>query len=179
MKQYYKIIDGQDVFYKDPLIIDGMQVFNPSEAQILAAGWSEYIPVEEEPTAEELLEEAINNKLQEIKDYDESDSVNSITVNEVDLWIPADKRAVLKTSVDAYKALGIDNVTKVWEGTEYTATCDEWLYMINSVEVYASECFNTTQRHINAVKQLTTISDVDNYDYTIGYPDKLTFNIIS
>lgn len=41
---YYKIIDGQTVFYKDPLIIDGMQIYNPSEELILAAGWMEYTP---------------------------------------------------------------------------------------------------------------------------------------
>lgn len=44
MKQYYKIIDGQMVFYKDPLIVDGMQIYNPSEELIKAAGWMEYTP---------------------------------------------------------------------------------------------------------------------------------------
>lgn len=44
MKQYYKIIDGKEVFYKDPLIVDGMQIYNPSEELILAAGWMEYTP---------------------------------------------------------------------------------------------------------------------------------------
>ena len=41
---YYKIIDGKTVFYKDPLIVDGMQIYNPSEELILAAGWMEYTP---------------------------------------------------------------------------------------------------------------------------------------
>lgn len=44
MKQYYKIIDGQTVFYKDPLIVDGMQIYNPSDELIKAAGWMEYTP---------------------------------------------------------------------------------------------------------------------------------------
>lgn len=44
MKQYYKIIDGQTVFYKDPLIVDGMQIYNPSEELIKTAGWMEYTP---------------------------------------------------------------------------------------------------------------------------------------
>lgn len=42
--RYYKIIDGQTVFYKDPLIIDGMQIYNPSDELIKAAGWMEYTP---------------------------------------------------------------------------------------------------------------------------------------
>lgn len=41
---YFKIIDGHTVFYKDPLIVDGMQIYNPSEELILAAGWVEYTP---------------------------------------------------------------------------------------------------------------------------------------
>ena len=44
MKQYYKEIDGKEVFYKDPLIVDGMQIYNPSEELLLAAGWMEYTP---------------------------------------------------------------------------------------------------------------------------------------
>lgn len=42
--RYYKIIYGQTVFYKDPLIIDGMQIYNPSEELIKTAGWMEYTP---------------------------------------------------------------------------------------------------------------------------------------
>lgn len=43
-KRYYKTIDGVTIFYKDPLIIDGMQIYNPSEELLLAAGWLEYTP---------------------------------------------------------------------------------------------------------------------------------------
>jgi len=49
MRQYYKIIDGKTVFYKDPLIVDGMQIYNPSEELLIAAGWMEYTPPEPEP----------------------------------------------------------------------------------------------------------------------------------
>lgn len=41
---YYKIIDNKMVFYKDPLIVDGMQIYNPSEELIKTAGWMEYTP---------------------------------------------------------------------------------------------------------------------------------------
>ena len=32
--------------FTNPLIVDGMKVFNPSEAQLLAAGYKKYIPAE-------------------------------------------------------------------------------------------------------------------------------------
>lgn len=49
MKQYYKIIDGQTVFFKNPLIVGEMQIINPSEEILLTAGWLEYVPPEPEP----------------------------------------------------------------------------------------------------------------------------------
>lgn len=64
MKQYYKEIDGKMVFYKDPLIVGGMQIYNPSEELLLAAGWMEYTPpptpepepyVKYEPYTEEVV----------------------------------------------------------------------------------------------------------------------------
>ena len=42
--RYYKEIDGVTVFYRDPLVVDGMQIYNPSEELLLAAGWMEYTP---------------------------------------------------------------------------------------------------------------------------------------
>ena len=49
MKQYYKIINGQTVFFTNPLVVGEMQIINPSEEILLAAGWLEYIPPEPEP----------------------------------------------------------------------------------------------------------------------------------
>lgn len=69
MKKYYKIIDGKTVFFREPLIVDGMQIFNPSEELILAAGWQEYIPPEPEPidtTKYEPYEEEVVAKLKQL-----------------------------------------------------------------------------------------------------------------
>lgn len=72
MKQYYKIIDGETVFYHDPLKVNGMQIYNPSEELILAAGWMEYTPPptpEPEPidyTVYEPDEYAIVEKLKQL-----------------------------------------------------------------------------------------------------------------
>lgn len=71
MKQYYKIIDGKTVFYKDPLIVDGMQIYNPSDELLIAAGWMEYIapptpPIDDtkyEPYTEDVVAK-IKNMLQ-------------------------------------------------------------------------------------------------------------------
>lgn len=178
-KKYYKIEDGKTIFYNGGIIVlNDRQIINPTKEQLLEAGWMIYVePPVPKPTPAQRLKEAKDIKLSEITSYDESSDVNGIIVNGNRVWIPADKRAILKTSVDAYKALGIESITKVWEGTEYTATADQWLYMIAKVEVYASECYNTTARHKAAVEALDSIDDVEEYDYTLNYPDMLEFNI--
>ena len=65
MKQYVKAIDDVVTFFQEPLIIDGKQIFNPSEEQILAQGWEEYIPEpseEYQPTYEEKVVELIRQR---------------------------------------------------------------------------------------------------------------------
>jgi hypothetical protein len=47
--------------------------------------------------------------------------------------------------------------------------------MLYALEVYASACYDNTQRHLAAVDSLSTIEEIQSYDYTTGYPDKLKF----
>lgn len=160
-KVYYKEIEGQVVFYKGESIILGeWRIINPTDEQLIQAGWLVWVP-EEHLIPSKTLEQAKDEMLAKIEEYDESPSVNSIIVNGVKLWIPAEQRAILKTSVDAYNTLGINEITKVWEGQEYTATAEQWLYMIAKVEVYASECYNTTARHKANVKALDNIDNIE------------------
>lgn len=67
--RYYKTIDGKTVFYRDPLVVDGMQIFNPSEELILAAGWMEYVEPEPEPvdnTKYEPYQEEVVDKIKKL-----------------------------------------------------------------------------------------------------------------
>jgi hypothetical protein len=45
---------------------------------------------------------------------------------------------------------------------------------INKLEVYAYECFIVTSKHIIKADELTKLEDIMNYDYTAGYPEKIT-----
>ena len=58
MKLYEKIIDGKQhckPANKIVIIKDGMQTINPTEEMLLEDGWVEHIPVQYEPTEEEIL----------------------------------------------------------------------------------------------------------------------------
>ena len=47
--------------------------------------------------------------------------------------------------------------------------------MLIQLEIYAAEAKNVTDAHIAAVENLNTIEEVEAFDYTVGYPQKLTF----
>ena len=67
MKNYKRTINGVTEYFREPLIYDGKQIFNPSEEQIKAAGWEEYTPEETAsdeyvPTYEEKVVELIRER---------------------------------------------------------------------------------------------------------------------
>ena len=45
---------------------------------------------------------------------------------------------------------------------------------ILQLEAYAYKCYVMTAKHLQAVQSLQTIEDILNYDYTTGYPEKIT-----
>lgn len=172
--KYYKIIDNKQVFFTGSVLNTEQGIIvNPTDEQMLAAGWQVY--VEPEPTAEELLTNAKNEKLMQIDVYDSSSNVEEFTINGTPMWLGHELRQQIRTSADAYEAAGYENMTKVFNGTEFTFPIALWRQMLNALEIYAAEALNTTERHKVAVAALTNIQDVIDYDYTQGYPTKLEF----
>ena len=47
--------------------------------------------------------------------------------------------------------------------------------MLYAIELYASACYDNTQRHLAALDMLEDEDSVKTYDYTTGYPEKLEF----
>lgn len=129
--------------------------------------------VEPTPTPEELLARAKANKIAELESYDDSE-VNSFSVNGKDMWLDHDLRQQLRISLDALSQAGRENVTKWFDGIEYTYPIDVWYYMLGQVEVYASDALNVTESHKAAINALESIADVEAYEFS-GYPDKLSF----
>lgn len=172
--RYYKIIDNVETFFEgNVLYTEDATIINPTEEQMIAAGWQVY--VEPEPTNAQKLAAAKAEKIMQIETYDASSAVNEFTINDVPMWLDHNLRQQIRTSAEAYTAMGINEMTKVFDGQEFTFTVPDWLLMLNSLEVYAAEALNTTERHKNAVLQMTRRKDVEDYDYTVNYPAKLHF----
>lgn len=189
MKQYYKIVDGETVFFSGNILrtteeIDGeiqnVVIYNPTEEMILAAGWMIYEPPvepEPEPTEEELTERAREDKLMEIDAYDNSRSVNIFYLAGQPLWLDAQTRQTLRISIESYQTMGIESVTKWFNDQQYTFPTTAWLQMLVALEVYAAEALNVTEVHRSAVRHLTSRVEIDEYDVTVGYPEPLNLSV--
>ena len=181
-------IDNQGNFWDgNSIVIGDARIWNPTDEQLIEAGYTEYIPpTPPEPTPEELLERAKQEKVYNIEEYDSSDNVNSFTiqiksgetvVQELDTWIDRETRADYKNSLDAAELLGRTEVTPVFNGTPLTLQVTTAKMALAQIQIYANQCYNVTEQHKAAVNALTTIADVEAFDVTDGYPQKLVFAI--
>ena len=123
----------------------------------------------------EKLAAAKAEKIAQIENYDSSPAVEEFTINGTPMWLGHEVRQQIRTSADAYEAMEYETMTKLFNGVEFTFPIVVWRQMLNALEIYAAEALNTTERHKAAVTAMTRRKDVEDYDYTTGYPNKLEF----
>ena len=129
-------------------------------------------------TYESVLNTLKNDILNELNEYDESVDVNEFTFNGISMWLDKETRVGLKLRFDSEKESGLQYTT-LWYGIDsYTIPLDLGISLLPKVELYASQCYDNTAKHKKNVSELSSIKDVFNYDYKIGYPDKLEFKIV-
>lgn len=151
----------------------------PSVEQLTAWGFVEYKdPV---PTPEERLAQAKRQKVAELEAYDSSEEVNSFLVNigneAVMAWFTPEQRADYKNSIDAAELLGRDVVRPVINGREIKLPVSVAKTALAKIQLYANKCYGVTEQHKANVMALTTIEEVEAYDYHTGYPERLKFEI--
>lgn len=123
------------------------------------------------------LEKAKECTIKKIDQYDKSSNVNSFLLNGESVWVDKDTRVGLMNSINIEKNSGKEESVLWLNGMCITVNCDAAIQMLSSLELYALACYNKTAEHKLAVNQLTDIKEVESYDYTTGYPDKLSFTI--
>lgn len=124
-----------------------------------------------------LLAAAQREVLSAIETYDASDSVNAFMLNGQEVWLDKATRVGLMNSTTIAKTMG-QATTTLWLGeTKLVVDCDKAMQLLSALEMYALECFNVTAAHKKAVTDMTTLEDVLGYDYTGGYPQKLTMEV--
>lgn len=174
MERYYKIIDGTRYIKRVNEIVikkEGKVIINPTVTMIIADGWEEYVYVEPEKTIEEYRQD----KLDEIANYDSSAEVNEFYIHGMPVWLDKNTRVGLRLRFESEIALGREETTLWYEGNSFPLRLDDAVNMLHAIEIYASACYDNTQRHIAEVNKLESIDDIQSYEYTIGYPEKLHF----
>ena len=136
-------------------------------------------PTAEDYTALEALCISLNKdwKKLAIKAYDVSDNVNGFLLNGQHAWLSKNDRASLRSLIQIEKESGMTTTTLWYGELSFTMPVDDALQMLSALELYASQCFNKTAEHLAAVSALSSVSDIENYDYKTGYPEQLSFTI--
>ena len=169
-----RYINNNGEFYNGSSIVIGdIRYFSPNEELLAQAGYFPYTPPE--PSDETKFVAAKAEKLAQIENYDNSPNVNVFYLNDSPLWLDANTRQQLRTSINAYQSAGAETVTKWFNGQQFTFPTSVWVQMLNALEIYAAEALNVTESHFSAVSAIDNIEDLNAYDITLGYPEKLRF----
>lgn len=150
-----------------------MNVFNPTEEMLFEDGWEIYTAPELTP--EQILSNAKIDKKHEINNYDSSSNVNEFYIQEMPVWLDKNTRSGLMLRFNSELAMKKENTTLWYNGISFTLPLNNAIQMLYALEVYASECYDNTQAHLANVDKLDTLDAVLEYNYTVGYPDKLHF----
>lgn len=150
-----------------------MQVFNPTHEMLVEDGWEIYtVP---ELTDEQKFANAKSYKIDEINRYDSSEDVNIFYIQDLPIWLDKATRAGLKLRFEAEIAMGKTDTTLWYNNMQFPLSLENAMQMLYAIEVYASACYDNTQLHLSNIEKLETIDEIDEYDYRVGYPEKLNF----
>ena len=136
-----------------------------------------------EPTSEELLAQAKNQKVNELIAFDSSEDVNDCVIvyqgHTLHYWASKDERNDLKNAVRDCISVGRDEYRLDLrdKGISIPLKCEVLLQMLAALEVYAIDCYNKTTDHEYAIRALTTLEEVESYNFKVGYPEKLRFEV--
>ena len=102
------------------------------------------------------LDDIKERKIVEIEAYDNSGEVNSL---------------------DSAELLGMTEVHPVFNGVALTIPTQTAKLALAKIQIYANQCYGVTEQHKANVEALTTIEEVEAYQYKSGYPKRLRFEI--
>lgn len=111
--------------------------------------------------------------LLKIEAYDSSDKVNSFSINGYKTWLDKATRVGLKLRFEAEQRMGRTETTLWQNGMSFLLPIEDAMIMLDSLELYASGCYDRTQAHISNANALTDVNEVKEYDYRSGYPEKV------
>ena len=175
MKKYIKNINGENIIdIRSNIVICkyGMTTYNPTEEMLFADGWEEYVILNEDS-----IEDIRKNKRDEIENYDQSEEVNIFYVKEYPIWLDKSTRTGLILRFNAENNLGKTETSLWYNGIEFKLPIESAIQMLYAIEVYASQCYDNTQKHLSIINSLETIEEIEAYNFKTDYPEPLVFDV--
>ena len=126
-------------------------------------GWKELLKVVNGKADEESLRQVLIGKVQDKEDSKEFEYKGE------KLWWDKNTRAGLVNLANS----SYDNVAILINNKIVELNPTVLKNLLTKLEVYSSKVFVVTHEHIQKIEKLQTLEDILNYDYTLGYPEKI------
>ena len=126
-------------------------------------GWKELLKIVNGKADEESLRQVLIGKVQ-----DKEDSKEFVYKGEK-LWWDKNTRAGLVNLANS----SYDNVALLINNKIMEFNPTVLKNLLNKLEVYSSKVLIATHEHIQKIEKLQTLEDILNYDYNLGYPEKV------
>jgi len=110
-----------------------------------------------------------------LHEYDKSKAVNCFYLNNEPFWLDKATRVGLKLRFEAEKKANKTETILWMSGFALSILVDTGLQMLYQLEIYASACYDCTAQHEANIKTLSRSIEKAEYDFTMGYPTKLSF----
>ena len=103
--------------------------------------------------------------------------LHNIRVFDLRVWFDKDTRVGLFNLLNIEKASNTETTTLWFSNTSIEIQVDKAIALLTTVEKYAKQCYDNTQKHYVKINQLESIEDCLQYDITAGYPDILNITL--
>lgn len=111
--------------------------------------------------------------VRKIELYDKSTNVNSFIYNGNSHWLDKSQRAGIARCLDSSD----EDFTLILGEEWVQLPKDSVKQFLANLDLYAHKCYLVTQSHLKQAKQLTTLQEFKEFDYTADYPEKVILSI--
>lgn len=182
--QYDKWRGTYRIFYNVEEKIEKREIKNPETDEVTVETYTywlcDIVELDKDDKIVRMLRENPNSiecqraiLLLKINAYDSSKKVNNFSINGYNTWLDKATRVGLKLRFEAEERAG-HTQTILWQnGVNFTLPITTALQMLDLLELYASSCYDMTQLHISTANTLSDITEIKEYNYRNGYPDKV------
>lgn len=104
---------------------------------------------------------------------DSSSEINEFYISGIPVWLDKETRVGLALRFASEKGAGRTDTTLWMNGMQFPFKLNVAEQVLGAIEIYASQCYDNTQRLLSEIQKLETIEELIKFDYKAGYPEKL------